>query len=114
MSDFTYELPSEDGFFNAVMIVLGNDPKYSNKNYYNVLRDGYCEISATSSFSQRRWDAMYTIKKYFPSQGWISTKIDELYKVRCLIAHNCYAGDDEKDMVALYYKQIVKQIGSHK
>ena len=52
-------------------------------------------------------------KAYFPSQGWISTKIEELYKVRCLIAHNSYAGDDEKDMVALYDKQIVKQIGNH-
>ena len=281
MNSFTYEIPNEDGFFNAVMTVLCNDPKYSNNNYYNILRDGYCEISATSSYSQRRWDAMYTIvnfyipqdkfgaiasniadikevllkvsrsvmppnagydvmeinispnlnttrnnildeviiatdqakldilsdeikqkgkemselyvtlycienslrnfidttlsnalgenyfpliavpsdiakgistrkkeekqnkwlplrgdkdiyyldfidlakliqnnweyfKPYFPSQGWISTKIDELYKVRCLIAHNSYAGDDEKDMVALYYKQIVKQIGNHK
>ena len=28
MSNFTYELPSEDGFFNAVMTVLCNDPKY--------------------------------------------------------------------------------------
>lgn len=280
MSNFTYELPSEDGFFNAVMTVLCNDPKYKDKDYSNIIREGYCEISATSSYSQRRWDAMYTIvnfyipqdtfgahasnladirdvllkvsssvmppnagydvmeinispnlnsprnnileeviiatdqakldilsdeikqkgkemselyvtlycvenslrnfidttlsnslgenyfsmisvptdiakgiatrkkeesqnkwlplrgdkdiyyldfidlakliqnnweyfKAYFPSKGWISTKIEELYKVRCLIAHNSYAGDDEKDMVALYYKQIVKQIGSH-
>ena len=27
MSNFTYELPNEDRFFNAVMTVLGSDPK---------------------------------------------------------------------------------------
>ena len=31
MNSFTYEIPNEDGFFNAVMTVLCNDPKYSNK-----------------------------------------------------------------------------------
>ena len=280
MSGFSYELPEENGFFDAVLTVLKLDPKYNQNNYYNILKNGYCEISATSSYSQKRWDAMYTIvnfyipqdkfgesasilddikttlrkicavvmppnagydvmevnispdlnigqsdilreittatdhtnlsilsddikqkgkdmselyvtlycienllrnfidsilsnalgdmyfskitvpsdvakgiavrkkeesqnkwlpfrgdkdiyyldfidlsklilnnwehfKSYFPSQGWISTKIDELYKVRCLIAHNSFAGDDEKTLVALYFKQIVKQLGAH-
>ena len=279
MSGFSYELPEENGFFDAVLTVLKLDPKYNQNNYYNILKNGYCEISATSSYSQKRWDAMYTIvnfyipqdkfgesasilddikttlrkicavvmppnagydvmevnispdlnigqsdilreittatdhtnlsilsddikqkgkdmselyvtlycienlprnfidtilsnalgdmyfskitvpsdvtkgiavrkkeesqnkwlpfrgdkdiyyldfidlsklilnnwehfKSYFPSQGWISTKIEELYKVRCLIAHNSYAGDDEKTLVALYFKQIVKQLGT--
>lgn len=280
MSDFTYELPEDKVFFDAVMSILAHDIQYRDTGYYHLLRDGYCEISDSSTFSQKRWNAMYTtvnfyipqdvfasnasllpeaknillkvcqtvmpsnagydvmkiniapslsigqhdilndiistannskldilsddvkqkgkemselyvtlycvenslrnfidtvlsnalgdnyfslisvpndiakgiatrkkeesqnkwlplrgdkdiyyldfidlakliqnnweyFKAYFPSQGWISTKIEELYKVRCLIAHNSYAGDDEKDMVALYYKQIVKQIGSH-
>lgn len=280
MSGFSYELPEENGFFDAVLTVLKLDPKYNQNNYYTILKNGYCEISATSSYSQKRWDAMYTIvnfyipqdkfgesasilddikttlrkicavvmppnagydvmevnispdlnigqsdilreittatdhtnlsilsddikqkgkdmselyvtlycienllrnfidsilsnalgemyfskitvpsdvakgiavrkkeesqnkwlpfrgdkdiyyldfidlsklilnnwehfKSYFPSQGWISTKIDELYKVRCLIAHNSFAGDDEKTLVALYFKQIVKQLGAH-
>ena len=71
----------------------------------------YLDFIDLAKLIQNNWEFF---KIYFPSQGWISTKIDELYKVRCLIAHNSYAGDDEKDMVALYYKQIVKQIGSYK
>lgn len=280
MSNFTYELPDDGIFFDAVMSILAHDNQYKNTQYYQILRDGYCEISESSTYSQNRWNAMYTsvnfyihqnvyalnasilseakkallkvcqmvmppnagydvmqvnispslnispndtlnevlsaanhsklnilpnevklkgkemaelyvtlycienslrnfidstltdilgdnyfsiisvpsdiakgiatrkkeesqnkwlpirgdkqmyyldfidlskiilnnweyFKAYFPSQSWISTKIDELYKVRCLIAHNSYAGDDEKNMVALYYKQIVKQIGNH-
>lgn len=279
MSEFTYEIPDDGVFFEAVMSILAHDTQYKNTGYYQIFRDGYCEISASSTFSQKRWNAMYTsvnfyipqfvfssnasilsdakktllkvcqmvmppnagydvmqinispslnvrqidtlnevlsiandsklnilpnevkqkgkemaelyvtlycienslrnfidstltdalgdnyfsmisvpsdiakgittrkkeesqnkwlpirgdkqmyyldfidlskiilnnweyFKAYFPTQSWISTKIDELYKVRCLIAHNSYAGDDEKNMVALYYKQIVKQIGS--
>lgn len=277
MSNFTYELPDEVMFFQAILSVLKNDRNYSANNAYDIFKDGYCEISASSSYSQKRWNAMYTsvnfyipqdkygknanviqslkssLKKvceevmppnagydvmeihispslkissedplneiittanlsklnilseeiknkgiemselyaslycienslrvfidkifmesfgedyfekatipndvkngiiirkkeesqykwlplrgdkfiyyldfidlaklivnnwqkfnmYFPDQGWISIKMAELYKVRCLIAHNSYVGEDEKSMVSLYYKQIVKQI----
>lgn len=84
MNSFTYEIPNEDGFFNAVMTVLCNDPKYSNNNYYNILRDGYCEISATSSYSQRRWDAMYTIVNFYIPQdkfGAIASNIADIKEV---------------------------------
>lgn len=280
MSEFTYELPDNKSFFNTVTTILKSDPKYAGHKYYDIVKDGYCEISDSSKFSGKRWNAMYTsvnfyisqnayaehasdipaikdvllkvcrmvmppnagydimeinispnlhiggnsdvlneviesvnqtkldilsddikqkgkemselyvtlycienslrnfidktlseilgenyfsqlsvpgdiskgiatrkkdeaqnkwlplrgdkdiyyldfidlsklilnnweyFKKYFPTQGWISTKIEELYKVRCLIAHNGYVGDDEKELVSLYYKQIIKQIAS--
>lgn len=280
MSEFTYELPDNKSFFNTVTTILKSDPKYAGYKYYDIVKDGYCEISDSSKFSGKRWNAMYTsvnfyisqnayaehasnipaikdvllkvcrmvmppnagydimeinispnlhiggnsdvlneviesvnqtkldilsddikqkgkemselyvtlycienslrnfidktlseilgenyfsqlsvpgdiskgiatrkkdeaqnkwlplrgdkdiyyldfidlsklilnnweyFKKYFPTQGWISTKIEELYKVRCLIAHNSYAGEDEKELVSLYYKQIIKQIAS--
>lgn len=277
MSEFTYETPDNQLFFKAILSIMRSDPKYAKGIFYNVLKDGYCEINAGSRFSMHRWDAMYTsinfyipqttfskyasniplvketlktisssvmppnagldimeinispilytqsdnilndiiesvnqtqlnilsddikakgkemselyvtlycienslrnfidktfiellgedyfskiaisndlikgittrkndenqnkwlplrgdkeiyyldfidlsklilnnwecFKKYFPSQNWISAKMDELYKVRCLIAHNSYAGQDEKELVSLYYKQIIKQI----
>lgn len=279
MADFTYEIPDERAYFKAVVDIAKNDPAHNRINLYNIIKDGYCEISAGSSYSQKRWNAMATtvnfyipqsqfsanssnlptlktvlksicsavmppsagydilnvnispllesdndnllndvietvnqtkleilsdeikekgkemselyitlycienslrdfidktlsnqlgddyfskitvpndlqkgiatrqseekqnkwlplrgdkelyyldfidlsklilnnweyFKKYFPSQGWISTKLEELYKVRCLIAHNSYAGSDEKDLVGLYYKQIVRQIAN--
>lgn len=69
----------------------------------------YLDFIDLSKLILNNWEHF---KSYFPTQGWISTKIDELYKVRCLIAHNSFAGDDEKTLVALYFKQIVKQLGA--
>lgn len=94
---------------------LAQGKKEEKQNKWLPLRGDkdiyYLDFIDLAKLIQNNWEFF---KTYFPSQGWISTKIDELYKVRGLIAHNSYAGDDEKDMVALYYKQIVKQIGSHK
>lgn len=64
------------------MTVLGNDPKYSNKNYYNILREGYCEISATSSYSQRRWDAMYTIVNFYIPQDKFGENASNLTDIK--------------------------------
>ena len=69
----------------------------------------YLDFIDLSKLILNNWEYF---KKYFPTQSWISTKIEELYKVRCLIAHNSYAGEDEKELVSLYYKQIIKQIAS--
>lgn len=280
MCEFSYELPDNKFFFKNVTTILKKDPKYAQYNYYDIVKDGYCEISNTNRYSGKRWNAMYTsinfyisqnaynkhasnipkikdallkvcctvmppnagydimeinispllrtnsnkdvlneviesvnqtkldilsddikqkgkemsdlyvtlycieislrnfidktlsnifdenyfsrltipndiskgiatrkkdeaqnkwlplrgdkdiyyldfidlsklilnnweyFKQYFPNQSWISTKIDELYKIRCLIAHNSYAGEDEKKLVSLYYSQIIKQIAS--
>ena len=50
-------------------------------------------------------------KSYFPSQSWIDVKIDELYKCRCLIAHNSAIGDHELDVIRTNYKSILLQLG---
>lgn len=67
----------------------------------------YLDFIDLAKLIENNWNVFKTI---FPTQAWISTKIEELYKVRCLIAHNSYVGEDEKNMVYLYYKLIVKQI----
>lgn len=49
-------------------------------------------------------------KAVFPDQAWISVKLDELYKCRCLIAHNSDIGSHEIDVIRINYKSILLQI----
>lgn len=49
-------------------------------------------------------------KAVFPDQPWISVKLDELYKCRCLIAHNSDIGSHEVDVIRINYKSILLQI----
>lgn len=67
----------------------------------------YLDFVDLATLITNNWDIF---KIYFPEQAWISTKLNELYKVRCLIAHNSYIGKDERDMIVLYYKQLIKQV----
>ena len=47
-------------------------------------------------------------KKYFPIQSWAKIKIEELYKVGCLIAYNSYEGNYERELVSFHNKQLIK------
>ena len=55
--NFTYALPNEAQYFKAVLLTL---KKKGHTELYNLLKNARCSISASSSFSRRRWDAMYT------------------------------------------------------
>lgn len=66
MSNFTYELPNEVMFFQAILSVLKNDMNYSANNAYDIFKDGYCEISASNSYSQKR---SFDEKKPKPSKS---------------------------------------------
>lgn len=51
-----------------------------------------------------------TFESYFPSQNWINTKIEELSKIRNLVAHHSYVKQDDRQRVDLYFKDILSQI----
>lgn len=55
------------------------------------------------------WDIF---KFYFPEQSehWLNVMISELYKIRCLVAHNSYVGDHERRSLKVYYKNITLQL----
>ena len=73
MSNFTHELPDEVMFFQAILSVLKNGMNYSANNAYDIFKGGYCEISASSSYSQKCWDAMYTsVNFYIPQDMYLS------------------------------------------
>lgn len=50
----------------------------------------------------------------FPDDNFIKNKVDEIGRIRNLIAHNSYINQDDINLVREYYKQIAKQIGAHK
>lgn len=51
-------------------------------------------------------------KKDFSGQNWIKQKIEELYGIRCLIAHNSLnINEDNLKLLHIYFNQIISQIG---
>lgn len=75
MEEFTYELPDNKSFFKTVMTIMSRDPFY--KVYYDSLKKGYCEINASSQYSENRWNAMYTsVNFYLPLENY--TSIDQI------------------------------------
>jgi hypothetical protein len=69
----------------------------------------YLDFKELGTIIVNNWD---NFKKYFPDQAWITTKINELGECRNLIAHNSWIGNSEKDLIRLYFNNILKQIGS--
>ncbi|MBD5397763.1 hypothetical protein HDR62_06520 [bacterium] len=46
----------------------------------------------------------------FPDQAWIKVKMDDMYSIRCLIAHNSYISEEDFDLLSVTTRQILKQI----
>jgi len=70
----------------------------------------YLDFVDLSTLITNNWESFKTI---FSNQAWISTKINELYSIRCLIAHNSFVGNDERSLIVMNYKQIIKQIAQN-
>lgn len=49
-------------------------------------------------------------KGKFPDQQWIKVKLDELYNLRCLIAHNSFLSEDDFELLNVTSKQLIKQL----
>ena len=69
----------------------------------------YLDFDDIGYIIRNNWEIF---KKYFPTQEWIVTKINELSKCRNLVAHNSYIGKDERDLIRVYFNAILKQISS--
>lgn len=51
-------------------------------------------------------------KKDIPNQEWIKVKMQEMYGIRCLIAHNSYISEDNFNLLNVTTKQILSQLYS--
>jgi len=69
----------------------------------------YCDFIELGKIMISNWEVF---GEYFPKQNehWLNVMIDELYKIRCLVAHNSYVGDHERQSLKVYYKNITLQL----
>jgi hypothetical protein len=69
----------------------------------------YCDFIQLGKIIVANW---FVFGKYFPNQNehWLNVMIDELYKIRCLVAHNSFVGEHEKQSLKVYYKNITLQL----
>jgi len=67
----------------------------------------YIDIEDLGKIVQNNWELF---KSFFPDQSWITQKIKEIQDIRNLVAHNSYVEETERNLLKVYYKQILKQI----
>lgn len=68
----------------------------------------YLDFKELGALIVNNWNLF---KNYFPDQQWVNVKMEEMGNCRNLIAHNSYVGQQEKNLIKLYYNQILSQIG---
>lgn len=67
----------------------------------------YTDLDELGNIIMNNW---VIFDKYFPNQNWIVVKIMEISECRNLVAHHSYIKKDDRDLLGVYYKQILKQI----
>lgn len=105
--DFLYKIKISSDLKTKIR----NRKSDEEKNKWLSIRGGndlfYLDLDDLGKIIQNNWDLF---ERFFPNQNWIIGKIDEIAKCRNLIAHNSYIKKDEKVLLLVYYKQILKQI----
>ena len=69
----------------------------------------YCDFIQLGKIIVANWNIF---GKYFPNKNehWLNVMVDELYKIRCLVAHNSFVGEHERQSLKVYYKNITLQL----
>ncbi len=92
-------------------IVLRKSQEDSKK--WLPLRGGndlfYLDFIELADIIINNWDYF---KNYIPDQNWIKVKMQEMYDIRCLVAHNSFISDENIQLLDITTKQIIKQLYS--
>lgn len=67
----------------------------------------YLDLIDLADVIANNWDYF---KDDIPSQEWIKIKMQDVYDIRCLIAHNSYISDDNIQLLESTTKQIISQL----
>lgn len=67
----------------------------------------YIDFNELADLIVYKWEYFNDV---IPDQQWIKVKIDEIYRIRCLIAHNSYLSEDNLELLNVTTKQILKQL----
>jgi hypothetical protein len=69
----------------------------------------YVDFDDLGGIIQSNW---MLFKDYFPKQNWITGKVSELSDCRHLVAHNSYLEEPQRNLVKVYYTNILMQLNS--
>jgi len=69
----------------------------------------YCDFVQLQQIIVNNWELF---KSFFPQQDqhWLRVKIEDMYRVRNLVAHCGFVTNDEFDMVKSNFKMILRQL----
>ncbi|VVB51730.1 Uncharacterised protein [uncultured archaeon] len=108
-----------DNYWNSLNIPrelkdkVGIRKKEETKNLFHALRGEkelfYLDMDDLGRVIEQNWDIF---KTYFPNLSFIRQRITELTITRNLVAHNSKISDEDYLRILLYYKDILRQIGS--
>lgn len=108
---FGIEYFSKVNINNSIKNGIAQRKTQEQKNSWLSIRGDsdiyYLDFIDLNFLIKNNWELF---KDYFPSQNWIEVKIDELYKCRCLIAHNSNISDHEINVIRVNYKSIILQL----
>lgn len=69
----------------------------------------YCDFDQLKQVIIRNWSVFGS---YFPGKNehWLNVTMEEVIKIRHLVAHNSYVGPDERAALQVNYKKIIAQL----
>lgn len=103
--DYTDNIPKE------VKRKIESRKEEEKLNKWLSIRGGndlfYTDFNELGNIITKNWTIF---SKYFPRLNWIVEKINDIYRVRNLVGHNSYVKNDDRNLLRIYYIQIIKQI----
>lgn len=111
IEEFGDEYIDENTIPEGIKRKIEGRKKDEKSNKWLSIRGGndlfYTDLDELGNIIRYNWSIF---EKHFPDQNWIIGKITEISKCRHLVAHHSYIKKDERDLLGVYYKQILKQI----
>ena len=92
--------------------INGRKQKESKNRWLCIRGDSeifHLDFKDLGTIIQNNWELF---EEYFPTQNWILGKIDEIAECRHLVAHNNFIPANKRDIVKVYYNNILDQLNN--
>ena len=101
-----------DNFFLQLKLPRGIDTMVTRRQVqaFNPIRNEeifYLNLEELSEIIFANWPVF---ERFFPSQDFLKSKLEDLIETQVLLQQNSYINDTKRSMVKTYYKLILKQL----